>query len=103
MPIPKSAPKLGFDLEELEAQVEHYEVTPKAARGQPTHSNVTAVPLGRPRTLPRDAVTFSVRISPAQRDWLVREAAQRTLDSGERYDTSMLVRELIDQARGRPS
>ncbi|MCK7579566.1 MAG: hypothetical protein MZV65_30220 [Chromatiales bacterium] len=46
-----------------------------------------------------DSVTFSVRLSRSQRDWLVREAAQRTLASGERHDTSMLVRELIDQAR----
>lgn len=88
MSSPKSAPALGFDFHELEASLTKYDSAPRQA-----------VP-GRPRRLPTDAVTFSVRLSRAQRDWLVREAAQRTLAQGERHDTSMLVRELIDQARG---
>jgi hypothetical protein len=44
--------------------------------------------------------SFSVRITDEQREWLIREAAQRTLDTNQRHDTSMIVRELIDQARG---
>jgi hypothetical protein len=89
----KSAPALGFDFNELEASITQYEPPSKGA--VPAHS----APQGRPRILPLDSVTFSVRLSRSQRDWLVREAAQRTLASGERHDTSMLVRELIDQAR----
>lgn len=93
----KPAPKLGFDFNELESSIKKYDPAPKnAAPTTPTQQ-------GRPRILPRDSVTFSVRITKAQRDWLVREAAQRTLAGGDRFDTSMLMRELIDQAREKKS
>jgi hypothetical protein len=97
MPKPKPAPALGFDLAELAAaQVERYEGPPKA----PNPPQAAPAPLGRPKTLPGDAQPFSVRLSPAQRAWLLLEAADRTLHSGERHDASRIVRELIDQARG---
>ncbi len=85
-----SAPKsLGFDLAELSAHM-----TPAPA------SQSTAAPLGRPRTLPETPAALSVRLTPAQRTWLLQEAARRTLASGERHDVSRVVRALIDQARG---
>ncbi|MGV0950935.1 MAG: hypothetical protein ACOYB3_09685 [Azonexus sp.] len=96
MPKPKPAPSLGFDLAELATQVEHYQGPPQA----PEEPQEVAAPVGRPRTLPDDAQPFSARLSAAQREWLLREAARRTLASGERHDASRIVRELIDRARG---
>jgi hypothetical protein len=96
MPKPKPAPALGFDLDELTTQVEHYQGPPKP----PERPQAPAAPVGRPRTLPHDTQPCSVRLTPAQRDWLIRQAAGRTLATGERCDVSRLVRELIDQARG---
>jgi hypothetical protein len=96
MPKPKPAPALGFDLAELTAQVDHYQGPPQALE----RPQEAAAPLGRPRTLAPDAQPFSVRLSASQRDWLLREAAERTLASGERHDASRIVRALIDQARG---
>lgn len=95
MPKPKPAPALGFDLAELAAaQVERHHESPQKAADAPPAA------LGRPKTLPGDAQPFSVRLSPAQRQWLLLEAADRTLHSGERHDAARIVRELIDQARG---
>ena len=95
-PKSKPAPALGFDLAELATQVEHYQGLPHASE----RPQEAAAPVGRPRTLPGDALPCSFRLSAAQRDWLLREAAGRTLTSGERHDASRIVRELIDQARG---
>lgn len=96
MPTPKPAPALGFDLAELTAQVDHYQGPPQA----PERPQEAAAPLGRPRTLPADAQPCSFRLSAVQRQWLLLEAAGRTLRTGERHDVSRIVRELIDQARG---
>ena len=54
---------------------------------------------GRPRTLP-ESRACSFRLTDAQYRWLLTESANRTLDTGKRHDASMLVRELIDRARG---
>jgi hypothetical protein len=86
------APILGFSLDELATQMEPGRAS-SAATDVPSPS-----PLGRPRTLTTDAQPFSVRLSPRQRDWLLKTAAQRQLETGERCDTSQIVRELIDQA-----
>ena len=87
--MPKPAPSLGFDLDELAGTVGGYEQPPKAS-----------AQIGRPRSLPRDAQPVSVRLNGAQRRWLLEEAARRTLASGERHDVSRIVRELVDNARG---
>jgi len=104
--MPKPPPDIGFDLDELAEQVNHYKGPPKPMNAQPSSQPAPSDPsppttstLGRPRLLPSSS-SFSVRITDEQRQWLIREAAQRTLDTGERHDTSMLIRELIDQARG---
>jgi hypothetical protein len=93
--MPKSAPSLGFDLDELAGTVAGYEGSAKA-------SAPTAAPaqVGRPRSLARDAKPVSVRLDGDQRRWLLEEAARRTLASGERHDVSRIVRELVDNARG---
>jgi len=104
--MPKSPPDIGFDLEELAEQVNHYKGPAKPMNAQttaqPTPSEssppATGSTLGRPRLLSSSS-SFSVRITDEQREWLIREAAQRTLDTNQRHDTSMIVRELIDQAR----
>lgn len=102
--MPKPPPDIGFDLEELAEQVNHYKGPAKpmntqpAAQATPSESS-TPRTIGRPRLLASSS-SFSVRITDEQREWLIREAAQRTLDTNERHDTSMIVRELIDQARG---
>ncbi len=93
----KQTPALGFDLEELATQVEHFQSPP-----QPTVGPQEApVQVGRPRQLGADAQPFSVRLSAAQRAWLIKQAALRTLSSGERHDASGVLRELIEQARER--
>jgi hypothetical protein len=98
MPKPKPAPSLGFDLAELTAQVEHYQGPPPPSKS--AAPQVDPAPIGRPRTLTSDAQPCSFRLSAAQREWLLREAAERTLRTGERHDASRIVREMIDQARG---
>lgn len=90
--MPKSAPSLGFDLDELAGKVAGYE--------QPANASATPAPVGRPRSLARNAKPISVRLDGEQRRWLMEEAARRTLASGERHDVSRIVRELIDDARG---
>jgi hypothetical protein len=95
--MPKPAPSLGFDLEELDGAVSGYEQPPKA-KDQPAPDQAPAQ-AGRPRTLARDAQPVSIRLDGEQRKWLLAEAARRTLDSGERHDVSRIIRELIDQAR----
>jgi hypothetical protein len=105
--MPKSPPDIGFDLEELAEQVNHYKGPAKPMNAQTTAQPTPSEPaapaasttLGRPRLLASSS-SFSVRITDEQRQWLIREAAQRTLDTNQRHDTSMIVRELIDQARG---
>lgn len=92
----KSAPALGFDLDELDGAVSGYERPAKA----PQSTSEPAQTPGRPRTLANDAQPVSIRLDGAQRRWLLEEAARRTLASGERHDVSRLIRELIDQARG---
>ncbi len=89
--MPKSAPSLGFDLDELAGTVAGYQ--------QLANASVPA-PVGRPRSLARTAKPVSVRLDGEQRQWLLEEAARRTLASGERHDVSRIVRELIDDARG---
>jgi len=107
--MPKSPPDIGFDLEELAEQVNHYKGPAKPMNAQTTAQPTPSEPaapaapaasttLGRPRLLASSS-SFSVRITDEQREWLIREAAQRTLDTNQRHDTSMIVRELIDQAR----
>ena len=88
--MPKPAPSLGFDLDELAGTLAGYE--PSAQAPAP-------VKVGRPRSLARDAQPVSVRLDGDQRRWLLQEAARRTLASGERHDVSRLVRELVDNAR----
>lgn len=78
----KAKPELGFDIDDLQAQVDRY----------------APAPSGRPRALSPGARPVSVRLTAAQHDWAVREAATRTLATGERCDVSRVVRELIDQA-----
>ena len=41
---------------------------------------------------------MTVRLTAAQHEWLIREAAQRALETGERHDVSGTIRELIDRA-----
>jgi hypothetical protein len=91
--MPKPAPSLGFDLDELAGTVAGYEQPAKTSTPIPA-------PVGRPRSLARDAKPVSVRLDGDQRQWLLEEAARRTLASGERHDVSRIVRELIDTARG---
>jgi hypothetical protein len=90
---PHAAPALGFELAELVTQIDR-------DTGATPVAHPTPAPLGRPRTLVQDAQPFSVRLSPDQRAWLLRTAAERTLRTGERGDASQILRELIDQARG---
>ncbi len=90
--MPKPAPSLGFDLDELAGTLGGYE--PSAQDSAPTAAQV-----GRPRSLARDAKPVSVRLDGDQRRWLLEEAARRTLASGERHDVSRIVRELVDNAR----
>jgi len=105
--MPKPPPDIGFDLDELADQVNHYKGPAKPMNAQPSAQTAptesspasTGSTLGRPRLLSSSS-SFSVRITDEQRQWLIREAAQRALDTGQRHDTSMIVRELIDQARG---
>ena len=91
MPKPKPAPAHA----ELATQVEHHQGPSKA----PERPLEAAAPIGRPRSLPDDAQPCSFRLSAVQRQWLLLEAARRTLRTGERHDVSRIVRELIDQAR----
>lgn len=102
----KKAPDIGFDLDELADQVNHYKgpAKPSGAKQDTSAPPKSAPPpaagtLGRPRTLP-PSTPCSFRLSDEQRQWLITEAADRTLHSGNRHDASMIVRELIDQARG---
>jgi len=97
--MPKKALDIGFDLDELAGQVNHYKGPPKPTSPEQATNPPPAGTLGRPRTLP-PSTPCSFRLSNEQRQWLITEAADRTLHSGQRYDTSMLIRELIDQARG---
>ena len=102
--MPKPAPDIGFDLNELADQVNHYKGPPKPMDAKQDTSplskpSTSAGTLGRPRTLP-PSTPCSFRLSEEQRQWLITEAADRTLHSGQRHDASMIVRELIDQARG---
>ena len=98
MPTNKRA-EIGFDLSELTRQMS----PPEPGTSAPAVSAPAApdAALGRPRTLPRGTASLSVRITPEQRRWLLREVAQRMLQTGERQDASQLIRELIDQARAR--
>lgn len=93
----KHTPALGFDLSELASQVEHDQSPPQP----PVDSREPRVRAGRPRRLAEDTQPFSVRLSPAQREWLIKQAALQTLSSGERHDASGVLRALIDQARER--
>lgn len=104
--MPKPTRDIGFDLDELADQVNHYKGPAKPTDAeQGGHDAVALLPatsagaLGRPRTLP-PSIPCSFRLSEDQRRWLITEAAERTLQSGRRHDTSMILRELIDQARG---
>ena len=90
---PHAAPELGFDLAELVTQIDR-------DAGSVPVAPPTPAPLGRPRTLEHESQSFSVRLSPDQRAWLLRTAAERTLRTGERGDASQILRELIDRARG---
>ena len=80
----KTKADLGFELDDLAAEVERYDRAP--------------APSGRPRVLPPDTRSVSVRLSAAQHDWALKEAARRTLATGERHDVSRLIRDLIDRA-----
>jgi len=82
----KQAPQLGFDLDELERESSRYRQEPVARKA------------GRPPMLhkPRPC---SFRLPEEQYRWLIEEAARRTLETGKRWDASMIVRELIEQAR----
>lgn len=91
----KSAPALGFDLDELDGAVSGYERPATASQ----HAAEPGQTPGRPRTLARDAQPVSIRLDGAQRKWLLEESARRTLASGERHDVSRVIRELIEQAR----
>ena len=104
--MPKPTRDIGFDLDELADQVNHYK-GPAKPTGAKQSTSIPQEPaplasagtLGRPRTLP-PSTPCSFRLSDEQRQWLITEAADRTLHSGKRHDASMIVRELIDQARG---
>jgi hypothetical protein len=87
--VTKRRAELGFDLDELSS-----EMSGRKAQKPATQKT------GRPRILDGGTVPLSVRITDEQRKWLVREAAKKTLETGQRQDVSQLVRELIDQARG---
>jgi hypothetical protein len=80
----KAKPELGFDIDDLQAQVDRYDRSPP--------------PPGRPRALPPGTRPVTVRLSAAQHEWTLREAATRTLATGERHDVSRLIRDLIDRA-----
>jgi len=86
--VPKKPAELGFDLDELSGEMARYE------EAQPSPQKP-----GRPRTVDGGTVPLSVRITDAQRQWLVQEAARTTLKTGKRHDVSQLVRDLIDAAR----
>ena len=62
------------------------------------HYNRAPASSGRPRALMPGARPVSVRLTAAQHEWAVREAATRTLATGERCDVSRVVRELIESA-----
>lgn len=82
----KQTPTLGFDLDELEKATRRYQQeAPFRKAGRPAM-------LHKPRAC-------SFRLPEAQYRWLIEEAARRTLSTGERWDASMIVRELIEQAR----
>ena len=98
MPTKKRA-EIGFDLSELTQQMSSQAAGTSAPAA--SASVATDLALGRPRTLPQGTASLSVRITPEQRRWLLREVAQRMLATGERQDASQLIRELIDQARAR--
>ena len=80
----KEKPALGFPLDDLETEMNHYNRAPASS--------------GRPRALAPGARPVSVRLTAEQHEWTLREAASRTLATGERFDVSRLVRELIDRA-----
>ncbi|WP_286294214.1 hypothetical protein [Methylomarinovum tepidoasis] len=82
----KQPPELGFDLDELEQETSRYrqETIPRKAGRPPM--------LHKPRSC-------SFRLPEDQYQWLIKEAARRTLATGKRWDASMIVRELIDKAR----
>ena len=82
-----SPPPLPFDLKDLESQSSRYDAPPPSP-SQP----------GR-RPLAPGARPVTIRLTPAQHEWLIREAAQRALETGERHDVSGTIRELIDRAR----
>jgi len=82
----KQTPQLGFDLGELEQETSRYRQEPIARK------------VGRPPTLHKPR-SCSFRLPEEQYQWLIEEAARRTLETGQRWDASMIVRELIDQAR----
>ena len=100
MPTKKRA-EIGFDLIELTQQMSPPEAGTSAPPPAVSAPVAPDAALGRPRTLPRGTASLSVRITPEQRRWLLREVAQRMLQTGERQDASQLIRELIDQARAR--
>ena len=81
-----SPPPLPFDLKDLESQSSRYDAPPPSP-SQP----------GR-RPLAPGARPVTVRLTPAQHEWALREAAHRTLRTGERHDVSRVIRELIDRA-----
>jgi hypothetical protein len=86
----KKPSDLGFDLNELSGEMSRYGAEKPAPQK-----------IGRPRTVAGETVPLSVRISDEQRQWLVTEAARKTLKTGKRQDVSQLVRDLIDEARQR--
>ena len=83
----KAKPGLGFDLADLESQVVRYDPTPTTPASQP----------GR-RPLAPGARPVTIRLTPAQHEWALREAAHRTLQTGERHDVSRVIRDLLDRA-----
>ena len=80
------APPLPFDLKDLESQTSRYDAPPPSP-SQP----------GR-RPLAPGARPVTVRLTAAQHEWLIREAAHRALETGERHDVSGIIRDLIDRA-----
>ncbi len=86
----KNRSDLGFDLNELSGEMARYDAEKPAPQK-----------VGRPRTIAGGTIPLSVRISDEQRTWLVKEAARKALETGQRQDVSQLVRDLIDEARQR--
>lgn len=108
MTKPHTPPDLGFDLKELEEEVDRYQAPPpKPKRRKPRILNAPSPRKigkrpspGRPKSVP-DGRRCTFLLTEEQYLWLLKEAARRTIREERRYDTSALLRELIDQARGK--